>query len=566
MRRFFQKIVLRSTICIIVFLTMLTYTIKARHIPHPKDQTKFILQQWQDAEGSFTLTEKTRIVLPKNNTSVVKLLQAPNGWLPKLRALTGLKLPIAIDNAGPGDIVFNTKMKSSLIIFATTATLKNKQDATNKSVRNASRSITQNILNEGFTLDIDSHNINITSKTDIGALRALQTLVQMLIGCNPNIAVPRILPAGSGFDYPVYENRALMLDLGRLFVPANSLIEMMDMMGLFKINILRAHLSDTYRIKDENIGAFRLYSHKFPTLKPKDSCFYTYEDWNRLEDAAYRNGIQIIPELDSPGHANSITTAFPEWPHYDPSTLDIRTKKNREIVSTKMANLIGEFLPWFKSRKIHLGGDEPHKINGEPFNWQLYDYANLLREKLLTKKDASGKTYLDVKGFSMWAYDPRDGDKKISARSDSVLNKNIMLETWWDGQPSMMKNTSTINYISSKRDWVEGREQLIIPYNNVFKNKTGSSEIYYKHLYTNLGYEKTLPKGLMLQVWNDVTKTNYKKWADVESEVLCVLPGMGVMNWTGYENGPKDLSKLKPSLEAMSKWIINLNFENFDRY
>jgi len=122
-------------------------------------------------------------------------------------------------------------------------------------------------------------------------------------------------------------------------------------------------------------------------------------------------------------------------------------------------------------------------------------------------------------------------------------------------QPSMAKDKSTVSYISPEREWTEGREQLIIPYSNAFKNKTASSEMYYKHLYTNLGYEKTLPQGLMLQVWNDITKTNYKKRGDIEPEVLCVLPGMGVMNWIGYENGPEDLSELKTSLEAMSKWI-----------
>lgn len=174
----------------------------------------------------------------------------------------------------------------------------------------------------------------------------------------------------------------------------------------------------------------------------------------------------------------------------------------------------------------------------------------------------------------MWAYDPRKSDpltrdpatNLATNRGDDVLNPAFTIQTWWDGQPTMVAGKANINYINPARRWVEGRQQLIIPYKDNFKKITGSSDAFYRNLHNNLGYEATLPVGLETQVWNDNTKGQGGDWSNVNAAVQKTLPGIGAIYWSGYTYGDRNWSLLQDSRPVVRASQIFASFAIRERW
>lgn len=353
------------------------------------------LKAWEPAAGQFQLSSRTRIVVVNADPALIALFEARHGWLSKLRYTTGLPLRSLRGRPRDGDIVFDSNPSPELLAIAKAARLENKPDAAVK----AHRSLEGLVLAEGHRISVTKDRVIVQYKERLGALRALQTLTQILLTNAEAVGRQRTLATGRGHDFPVYEHRGVMFDVARSFIPVDALVGMIDKFGLYKINVLRLHLSDDFPMNSHNSpdaqGFFRLYSPKFPQLIPPDKLFYTERDWARLEAAAARNGVKIVPEIESPGHAKSFTDAFPDIPRYTLTTLDVRSPGDREKVASRVASVIGEFLPWFRSGEIHLGTDETDKIaiagvNYQTTNEQVYRYANLLRENCSSTRTRRG--------------------------------------------------------------------------------------------------------------------------------------------------------------------------------
>lgn len=223
---------------------------------------------------------------------------------------------------------------------------------------------------EHYMLDISEKKLSIKGSSHAALFYGLKTLDQILLGDVCNTANNQIAPIRID-DEPRYGYRALMLDPARHFLPVEDVKFYINQMAKYKYNVLQLHLTDDqgWRVEIKKhprlteIGAFR--NPKTGSNGP-DNGFYTQEQLKDLIKYAADRNVEIIPELDIPGHTVAVLATYPELgcTHTDTiqkimgQTVDLMLCANNDKVYTVYDDIIKEIADIFPSSKIHLGGDE----------------------------------------------------------------------------------------------------------------------------------------------------------------------------------------------------------------
>lgn len=209
---------------------------------------------------------------------------------------------------------------------------------------------------ESYSLNITRDSIKLQATTDIGALRGMETLLQLLESDQEGF----YFPALEINDSPRFPWRGLMIDVSRHFLPIHVIKRNIDGMAAVKMNVLHLHLVDDQ--------GFRVESKVYPQLNQEASEgeYFTQTEIKEIIRYADERGIRVVPEFDVPGHASSMLVAFPELasaegPYeveenagiFDP-TLNPTIDKTYEI----LGNLFTEMASLFPDRYFHIGGDE----------------------------------------------------------------------------------------------------------------------------------------------------------------------------------------------------------------
>jgi len=250
---------------------------------------------------------------------------------------------------------------------------------------------------ESYELIIDSASVIINSKTDLGAMFGLETLLQLLSVDEKGYFFPALIIR----DEPRFKWRGLMIDACRHFMPVDVIKRNLDAMHAVKLNVFHWHLSEDQ--------GFRVESKLFPKLHQlgSDGLFYSQEQIKDIISYANQRGIRVIPEFDIPGHATSWFAAFPEfasapgpykiernWGVFDPTF-----NPTDERVYEFFDKFLGEMSALFNDEYFHIGGDENNgkqwnaneqiqnfmKANSIKDNHQLQAYFNNRILKILTK-------------------------------------------------------------------------------------------------------------------------------------------------------------------------------------
>ena len=223
----------------------------------------------------------------------------------------------------------------------------------------AGQAIQTETEDESYTLDVEPARAALTAPTVVGALRGLETLLQLVASDSAGF----YLPAVHVEDAPRFPWRGLLVDAGRHFEPVEVIERTLDGMAAVKLNVLHWHLSDDQ--------GFRVESLRYPLLQGKgsDGLFYTQAQIRAVVAYARDRGIRVVPEFDMPGHATSWFVGYPRyasgtgpyaivrtWGVFDP-TFD----PTRESVYLFIDRFIGEMAALFPDPYWHIGGDE---VNG----------------------------------------------------------------------------------------------------------------------------------------------------------------------------------------------------------
>jgi len=214
---------------------------------------------------------------------------------------------------------------------------------------------------ETYKLSVTTSSATITAATDVGAIRALETLLQLVTFQNAACALPVVTID----DAPRFPWRGYMLDVSRHFEPISEVKRTLNGMEVAKLNVFHWHLSD-----DEG---FRAESKKYPKLTANASRgeFYTQDQLREIVAYARDRGIRVIPEFDMPGHSTSTVFAYPEFGSGEDikfvpnvyeaprAALDPSNEKLYKFID----DFVGEMSDIFPDAYFHIGGDEVDEHN-----------------------------------------------------------------------------------------------------------------------------------------------------------------------------------------------------------
>jgi hexosaminidase len=237
---------------------------------------------------------------------------------------------------------------------------------------------------EGYTLEIDKSGATITSRTPAGLFYGGVTLWQVITS-KPLQGVAIELPAVKITDEPRFAWRGLMLDSARHYQSPEYIKQFIDWMALHKMNTLHWHLTDdqAWRLeikkypKLTSVGAWRVPAGAAAradidpkTGKPRlYGGFYTQAQVREIVAHAASRHVNVVPEIEMPGHATAAVVAYPELgvtknpPKAVPEEWGIfPTLFNvEESTFTFLENVLAETIELFPGPYIHVGGDEALK-------------------------------------------------------------------------------------------------------------------------------------------------------------------------------------------------------------
>lgn len=195
---------------------------------------------------------------------------------------------------------------------------------------------------EGYTLHVAAF-VTVAAPTEAGVFYGTRTLLQMF-------HAGRVLPGGTARDWPAYPDRGLMLDTAAKFFPLPWLENEIRWMAYFKLNMLHLHLGDAQ--------AFRLQSTEHPELTAPQH--YSKADIKALVDLAARYHVQIVPEIDMPGHMDEILAKYPGLALKNAITPGSQLVADlaNPAAYTLMRQIIEEYLPLFPGKYWDVGSDE----------------------------------------------------------------------------------------------------------------------------------------------------------------------------------------------------------------
>ncbi len=310
-------------------------------IPHPMKVTA--------TNSSFPLDQYTAITTSmEDGFEDVGLFLAE-----KIKATTSLNLQVNPANMKDIETVINIQLKSDFE--------------------------TDNL--EAYQLDIHENEIMLHAASAAGAFRGIQTIRQLIPEqSNNNLTDYSIwtIPSGEIADAPQFRYRSAMLDVARHFFSVEDVKKYIDVLSYYKINNLHLHLTDDqgWRIEIKSWPKLTEIGGK-TAVGGDEGGFYTQEDYTEIVNYAAKRHMNIVPEVDMPGHTNAASLSYPildgtgkELKPYEGidvgfSTFDCR----KDTVYAFIDDVIREISALTPGPYFHIGGDESHTTTKDDFNY-----------------------------------------------------------------------------------------------------------------------------------------------------------------------------------------------------
>jgi len=389
---------------------------------------------------------------------------------------------------------------------------------------------------EAYTIDINKRGVSICASNNKGVIYAFLTIYKLLK--NECLNYCQIS------DYPDYGYRGLNLDCSRHFYSFNEVKKIVDCLSLFKINRFHWHLSDDH--------GFRIESKVFKKLTGKD--FYTQKEILELVQYAKERAIEVIPEIDMPGHVTAIINAYPELSctgdKYEiptgggifPALLCAGNEKVYDFIE----QLLKEVSALFPYKYFHIGGDEAYKKT-----WESCEKCQTLMKTEHIESLNNLQGYFTNKVIEIL--------KKIG--KEPIVWNETMLATNIQTKPLFQYWTPSSSEIAKKAvdngfKWIFSDMYdiyLDYPYSmsNLRKVLKSKAHIGISHNTTGLvGYECCL--------WSEHIKTNDRVEELIFPRVIALAEGA----WSGMRNYRKFCEKLDGESDLISRTGIKMCEKN----
>ncbi len=275
---------------------------------------------------------------------------------------------------------------------------------------------------ESYSLEIGAQQAILKANTVVGAMRGLETILQLVSGSQSGYYLPMV----SIRDTPRFAWRGLMIDVSRHWQPIEVIKRNIDGLAAVKMNVFHWHLTDDQ--------GFRVESKRFPKLQEmgSDGLYYTQEQVRDIVAYAADYGVRVIPEFDMPGHTTSWFVGYPELAS-GPGPYQIERKfgifdpamdPTQEETYRFLDIFLGEMAQLFPDEYIHIGGDEN---NGKQWKANPRIQQFMLKHEL--KDTAALQAYFNLRVLKLLQ---KHGKKMIGW--DEVLTpdlpKDVVVQSW----------------------------------------------------------------------------------------------------------------------------------------
>ncbi|MFE0100070.1 family 20 glycosylhydrolase [Streptomyces sp. NPDC059009] len=467
---------------------------------NPRPAVVPALQEWAGGEGAYVLRPDSRVVVAAHDAK--QLLPLAQELVRDIEQVSGIRL-------APPLVAGRRRPRPGEILLRLDPGARHPEGG-------------ERYVREGYDLDVTRSTVTVTAPAYNGAYYGTRSLLQALLTSERQNRTH--LPVGTARDWPNYQLRGFMLDVGRRFFTPDFIRGMLRVMGWFKVNDLQLHLNDN-EIKapdgdwSKAYDAFRLRSEKeeWDGLAAPDGA-YSRADWDSFEGLAALHAVQLTPEIDAPAHSRSFVRFRPELGLGGPNSdhLDLSKPETMEF----MRGVFDEFTPWFRSPEVHYGADE---YTGPEEQYRTYFNGMAAHLRTLGKNPRAWGSLSEMAGGDASAYD-----------------HDVVMHSWnngWYGPQAAKRdgyrqivNTNDANlYIVPFADYYHGHG-LDGPY------LYGSWE---PHVFP--GAESLTPfdpvlRGAMSAVWNDLVHATYTE-DDVFGLVEPTFGTLAQKMWSGRGQG-----------------------------
>lgn len=275
---------------------------------------------------------------------------------------------------------------------------------------------------ESYSIIVEGNKALLRSETTTGALRGLETFLQLVSADRDGFFIPGVVIR----DSPRFPWRGLMIDVARHFQPMHVLKRNIDAMAAVKLNVLHWHLTEDQ--------GFRAESKTFPKLHGmgSDGKYFTHEEMREIVDYAAARGIRVVPEFDMPGHATSWLVGHPELGSapgpYEierrPGIFDPTLNPIKEYTYEFLDKFLTEMAAIFPDDYMHIGGDE-----NEGKQWDANAEIQAFMKERGIKDNHELQTYFNKRVLQILKK-----NKKIMMGWDEIfvpgLPKDVVIHSW----------------------------------------------------------------------------------------------------------------------------------------
>lgn len=277
------------------------------------------------------------------------------------------------------------------------------------------------IAKEGYKLTVTKDGITVEAADESGAVWALTTVTELT-------AEGEALPIVTIEDAPHYGHRGLSLDCSRHFFTADEVKKVIDQMTRVKLNVLHWHLVDDQ--------GWRIECKTLPLLHETTGTYYTQEEIRSVIEYARVHGMEIIPEIDMPGHTRSMIAAYPHLSCFGEKTelcqfggiFEKILCPGKDETFEFIEKLLTEVCALFPDDRFHIGGDEAPKTE-----WKKCPHCK-------ARMEALGLTdYEDLQGYFTKRVVAilKKHDKRAVCWNDVLESKDVDTENiiqYWTAQ------------------------------------------------------------------------------------------------------------------------------------
>lgn len=478
--------------------------------------------------GDFTIDGSTRITVCNNNEEV---LRVANQLAVKINRAKFYNVSVSVDD--------------------NTTELKNE-------VRFCLSDDEERYGQEGYSLSITKNGITIEAHKPNGLFYGVQTIYQLLpyqiFSSDAIGAIALKIPCIEVFDQPRFGWRGNMLDASRHFISIDYLKQNLDYLASLKMNKFHWHLSDDqgWRIeikaypKLTEVGAWRVDRNHLgwhdrmeqqADEKATYGGFYTQEQIKEIIQYAADRYIEIIPEIDMPGHSRAAIASYPEIScdeaNYKVAPGGIMNQNTycpgKEITFKFTEKMLNEVMDLFPSKYMHIGGDECNKDS-----WKVCKHC---QKRMKDNKLADE--------HELQSYFIKRVEKIINARGKSMIGWDEILEGGLAPNATVMSWRGTSGGITAAES---GHDVVMSPNSYCYLDfRQGSSELEPDYGYAKLylstaysfdpvpdGYSPAVAKhilGVQGNLWSESMQTPF----DRNYMLFPRLFAIAEVGWTPYE-------------------------------